>query len=110
MAAYCRILVPFPLNETRETRLVSRVPKVPFYFLVALNLVYVILGIVLASVALLSKPSDSNDVRERMSIVELVAFAFEGERARKAVEKKRQRKEFPGSEWKGQCRVAGSTQ
>ncbi len=78
------------LEQIRETKLVSRVPKVPLYFLIALNLVYAILGVVLASMALVSKPNGSNDVRERMSIVGLVAFAFEGERARKAVEEKRQ--------------------
>lgn len=77
-------------EQVRTTKLVSRVPKVPLYFLVALNMVYATLGGVLAFVALVSKPNESNDVRERMSIVGLVAYAFEGARARKPVEKKRQ--------------------
>lgn len=78
------------LEQVRITKLVSRVPKVPLYFLVALNIVYAALGGVLAFVALVSKPNENNDVRERLSIVGLVAYAFEGERARRPVEKKRQ--------------------
>ena len=78
------------LEQVRTTKLVSRVPKVPLYFLIALNVVYATLGGVLAFVALVSKPNENNDVRERMSIVGLVAHAFEGGRARKPVEKKRQ--------------------
>ena len=77
-------------EQVRTTKLVSRVPKVPLYFLVALNVVYATLGGVLAFVALVSAPNESNDVRERMSIVGLVAYAFEGERARQPVEKKKQ--------------------
>ena len=78
------------LEQVRETRLVSRVPKMPLYFLIAFNVVYAVLGVVLALVALGSKPNESNDVRERLSIVGLVAYTFEGDRARKPVEKKRQ--------------------
>ena len=77
-------------EQVRTTKLVSRVPKVPLYFLVALNIVYATLGGALAFVALVSKPNENNDVRERMSIVGLVAYAFEGKRARRPVEKKRQ--------------------
>ena len=78
------------LEQIRETRLVSRVSKVPLYFLIALNLLYAGIGLALAIIAMGSRPNDCNEVRERLSIVGLVAYAFEGDRARKLVERKRQ--------------------
>ena len=78
------------LEQTRQTKLVSRIPKVPLYFLIALNVVYAILGMVLAVAALASGPHTNNDVRERLSVAGLVAYCFEGTRAQRPVEKRRQ--------------------
>ena len=78
------------LEQTRQTRLVSRIPKVPLYFLIALNVVYAILGVALAIAALASRPHTNNDVRERLSVAGLVAYCFEGTRAQRPVEKRRQ--------------------
>ena len=78
------------LEQTRQTKLVSRIPKVPLYFLIALNVVYAILGVALAIAALASGPHTNNDVRERLSVAGLVAYCFEGTRAQRPVEKKRQ--------------------
>lgn len=81
---------PTLTEQTRKTVLVSRVPKVPLYFLVALNILYAIFGVILACIALASFPSETNDVRERLSYAGLVAYCFEGAQAKRPVEKKRQ--------------------
>ncbi|EXJ58734.1 hypothetical protein A1O7_06164 [Cladophialophora yegresii CBS 114405] len=77
-------------EQMRSTRLVSRVPKAPLYTLVALNTVYAVLGFVLAWLALSSNPSETNELREKLSTAGLVAFCFEGDRADKRVDKKRE--------------------
>jgi hypothetical protein len=97
---------PTLLEQTRETVLVARIPKVPLYMLVAFNLLFAIVGIVLAAVALMGSPLATNDVRERLTIAGIVAFAFEGPRARRAVEKKREMfAEYSGSS-AGSARLA----
>ena len=90
-------------EQTRESILVTRVPKAPLFTLVALNCVYCVLGLVLAFMALASHPADVNDVRERLSIAGLTAFCFEGTRAKKPAEKKRQM--FSEHEGTGSSRV-----
>ncbi len=70
--------------------LVARVPKAPFFCLIALNYVYVVLAGVLAYCAVKSRPNETNDARERLAISGLVAFCFEGTRAKKPVKQKRE--------------------
>ncbi|KAJ9606772.1 hypothetical protein H2200_008781 [Cladophialophora chaetospira] len=77
-------------EQTRRTKLVSRVPKAPLYALVALNALYAVLGIILAWIALGSNPSETNELREKLSTAGLVAACFERQRAERAVDKKRQ--------------------
>lgn len=77
-------------EQVRSSKLVSRVPKAPLYTLVALNCVYALSGLVLAWFAARAEPEKTNDLRERLSTSALVAFCFEGDRARRAVEKKRE--------------------
>ena len=78
------------LEQSRERVLVARVPKVPLWMLVAFNCVYGILGIVLAFLAISASSGNANDVRERLSIAGLVAFSFEGARARRPMESKKE--------------------
>jgi hypothetical protein len=77
-------------EQVRSTKLVSRVPKAPLYTLVGLNTVYAILGFVLAWLALSSNPSETNELREKLSTAGLVAVCFEGARAERLVDKKRE--------------------
>ena len=77
-------------EQIRSTKLVSRVPKAPLYTLVALNSIYAILGVVLACLALGSNPSETNELREKLSTAGLVAACFEGDRAERSVDKKRE--------------------
>ncbi len=77
-------------EQVRSTKLVSRVPKAPLYTLVALNTIYAVLGAILAWLALGSNPSETNELREKLSTAGLVAAYFEGLRAERPVEKKRQ--------------------
>jgi hypothetical protein len=87
----------------RRRVLVSRVPKTPLFVLVALNVVYAVGGVVLGVWAWRTVGKGEgvgdgvNDLRERLSTAGLVACAFEGERARRAVGRKR---ELFG-EWEG---------
>ncbi len=79
---------PTIVQQQRESILVSRIPKSPLYALVAFNCTYGILGIVLATLALSKHTSETNDVRERLSIAGLVGLSLEGSRARRPVESK----------------------
>lgn len=89
---------PTILEHVREPVLVARIPKVPLYMLVAFNCVYGILGIVLAILAFMTKPSETNDVRERLSVAGIVASSFEGSRASRPVNEKREMfAEYSGS-------------
>jgi hypothetical protein len=77
-------------EQIRSTKLVSRVPKAPLYTLVGLNTLYALLGVALACLALSSHPSETNELRKKLSTAGIVAACFEGERAERAVEKKRE--------------------
>ena len=77
------------MEQERKTMLAARVPKAPFYMLITLQYMYVILAVVLAYRAIKSKPTETNDVRERLTTSGLVAFCFEGTRAKKPVEEKK---------------------
>lgn len=67
--------------QLRTVQLVTQVPKVPLYALVAANMVFVVGGVVLAAVALGSCGTESHEVQGRLSVVGLVADRFEQSRA-----------------------------
>jgi hypothetical protein len=64
-------------EQTRETKLVTHLPKVPFFFLIVLNLLFAVLGIVLAAIALASHPRRTRNLQARLSTAGLVAALLE---------------------------------
>lgn len=73
-------------EQTREEFLVARVPVAPLYSLIALTLLYAIVGMVLAVVAFKSALGETKEVQARLTVAGVVAEAFEeSERVRKRV-------------------------
>jgi hypothetical protein len=72
--------------QQRNSFFVSRVQVAPLFTLVAANLLFVLLGVVLTIIALVAGNEEVHDVQARLSIVGLVAESFEGSRARQRVE------------------------
>lgn len=64
-------------EQTREHLLVTRLPKAPFFVLIILNLLYALLGIVLAVLALASQPRKTRNVQSRLTVGGLVAALLE---------------------------------
>jgi hypothetical protein len=69
-------------SQVREQILVARVPKAPLFALIATNLLLVLLGIILAIVALIASRGNTGEVQARLSIPALVAALFEENRAK----------------------------
>jgi hypothetical protein len=69
-------------SQVREPILVARVPKAPLFALVASNLLLVLLGVILAIVALISVRGNTGEAQARLSIPSLVAALFETRIAR----------------------------
>lgn len=69
-------------SQVREQILVARVPKAPLFALIATNLLLVLLGILLAIVALIANRGNTGEVQARLSIPALVAALFEVNRAK----------------------------
>lgn len=67
--------------QNRDSVLVAKVPKAPMFLLVAINLVFVIVGAFLGYTALRSS-SEAHEAQARFSIAGLVANLFEGDVAR----------------------------
>jgi len=72
--------------QERQSFLVSRIPAAPLFTLVIANLLFVILGIVLAAIAIHTSGGEVREVQARLSIVGLVADRFEAQRGRTGVE------------------------
>lgn len=72
--------------QERSSLLVARVPAAPLFTLVAANLLFVTLGVILTLIALSTSSGEVRDVQARLSIVGLVADRFEGMKARRGVE------------------------
>jgi hypothetical protein len=68
---------PAPLAHTRDTKLVAKVPAAPLYILVLTNLLFVIAGVILVSVALSTRTPASTQAQAQLSITGLIAHAFE---------------------------------
>lgn len=64
-------------ERSRTSLLVARVPQVPLSTLVGLNLTYAVVGIILAFVAMSSKPRYTREVQARLSLPGLPAAFFE---------------------------------
>ncbi|EPS44811.1 hypothetical protein H072_1184 [Dactylellina haptotyla CBS 200.50] len=64
-------------EQLRVQFLVARVPIAPLYTLVSANALYALLGLLIAIFALRSDPKLNNNVRERLSVLGLVANLFE---------------------------------
>ncbi|KAJ9615147.1 hypothetical protein H2200_001221 [Cladophialophora chaetospira] len=64
-------------EQLRENRLITRLPKAPFFTLIVLNLLFAALGIALAVVALLSQPRRTRNIQARLSTAGLVAALLE---------------------------------
>jgi hypothetical protein len=74
------------LEESTQTMLeITRMPKAPFFTLIALNCLYALLGIALAIMVLASKPRTVKPIQARLSSLGIVAALFEGNRAEKQV-------------------------
>jgi hypothetical protein len=70
------------LQESTQTmKQITRMPKAPFITLIILNCLYALMGIILAIIALASRPRVVKPVQARLSVTGLVAALFEGERA-----------------------------
>jgi len=65
------------VEQTYISTLVARVPKSPLIMLVSLNLLYAVVGIILATIAAWDKPNESKNVQGRLSIAGLTAMCFE---------------------------------
>ena len=71
---------PPPLNVTRKIEtLVTRVPKAPFYALISLYCLYIVLGVCLTTIAVAAvvKGKGVIDAQARLSIDAIVAESFE---------------------------------
>jgi hypothetical protein len=69
-------------SQVRDHILVARVPKAPLFALLAANLLLVLLGIILAIVALIAVRGNTGEAQARLSIPALVAALFEVHMAR----------------------------
>lgn len=65
-------------EQFRTSILVARVPKLPLFVLIGLNLLYALLGILLALYCtFFSAPNTTKDIKARLTVTGLVAFCFE---------------------------------
>ena len=85
LGAQAVIRTPSLAVQERKSFLVSRVPAAPLFTLVAANLLFGLLGVILALIAITSSGGDVREVQARLSIVGLVADRFEGQRGRDGV-------------------------
>ena len=65
------------VEQLRESRLVTRLPKAPFFTLIILNLLFATVGIILAIIAFASQPKRVRDIQARLSTAGLVAALLE---------------------------------
>ena len=76
---------PALLVQSRSSKIVTKVPKSALWILVIANLLYAILAIILAILALLVTSMDIHQLRTRLSVTGLAAHLFEGEYAERDV-------------------------
>jgi hypothetical protein len=87
LAVGSEVLVPQPAlaAQEREDILVARVPKAPLFAMVSASLHFVVMGIILTCIALLSSGGEGREIQARLSILGLVADRFESARGRNGV-------------------------
>jgi hypothetical protein len=69
------------LEQSRSSLSLTRVPLVPFYMLIALKLIYALSTVLFAfAVMIWAHPSESQDVKTRLSIKGLVVASFESDK------------------------------
>ncbi|KAF3932207.1 hypothetical protein ABW20_dc0109670 [Dactylellina cionopaga] len=77
-------------EQLRVQQLVARVPIAPLFTLVGANAAYALLGLIITIAALRSSPRVNSNVRERLSVLGLVANLFEFNRRGTYVTKPRE--------------------
>jgi hypothetical protein len=89
LAVGSQAVEPYPAvaAQERQSFLVSRVPAAPLFTLVIANLLFVLLGIILTSIAIWASGGEVREVQARLSIGGLVADRFEEKRGRDGIEK-----------------------
>lgn len=98
------MLSPALAAQERHSFLVTRVPAAPLFTLVIANLLFVLLGIILAVVALQSSGGEVREIQARLGIFGLVADRFEAQTGRDDVEK--MENHFEEKDGKGSMKVA----
>ncbi|OQV08682.1 hypothetical protein CLAIMM_12910 [Cladophialophora immunda] len=71
-----------PAIAERTSFLVTRLPMAPLFGLIAANLAFVLLALILTVIALRTSGGEIREIQARLSIVGLVADRFEGGRAK----------------------------
>ncbi|KAK5940848.1 hypothetical protein PMZ80_007265 [Knufia obscura] len=74
------VRTPALAAQERNTILVAKVPKAPLFLLVVINLIFVVMGFVLAVLAARTS-QEAHEVQSRFGIAGIVANMFEGEKA-----------------------------
>lgn len=77
---------PAVLAQTRTSKVITKVPVAALWLLVLANAIYALLGIALATMALVYTNPSVHQVYTRLSITGIVAQLFEREYAERAVE------------------------
>ena len=93
------------LVQTRNSRIVSKVPKSALWILVTANLLYIILAITLAILAFLVTSMDVYQLRTRLNVTGLAAQLFEGPHAERKVRNDKDLFETPNRVESGLNRV-----
>jgi hypothetical protein len=73
------------LEQSVTTKLVSKVPKAPYFTLISLIGVYILFGILVAVFALCSSPSMSGIAQNKLTVFGLASFAFETQSANRKI-------------------------
>lgn len=76
---------PSLLVQSRNSRLVSKVPKTAIWILVSANLLFIVLALGLTGFALAASSADVYQVYTRLGVAGLAAQLFEGSYARRVV-------------------------
>ena len=86
---------PALLVQTRSSRIVSKVPKTALWILITANILYIILAITLAILALLVMSTDVYQLHTRLNVTGLAAQLFEGPYAEQKVKDNKELFQMP---------------
>ena len=82
------VALPALQAQKRTTFIVSRIPTAPLWSLIVANMLFVVIGFMLTTFAIMALDDENKDVQVRLSIAGLVADRFESSRARRDVKEK----------------------